>query len=765
MSPVLRTCPACRAEVSPEHRFCPECGHNTTGPGRADAGPALLHAPSSGAPSGPTPFVPSRVIDKVYRLVERIGVGGMGSVWRAEHVLLKRPCAVKLMAPEFTGGVRFREKFIQEGSVLAGLDHPGIVHCTHAGVSEEGQLYLVMELAAGLTLREILKSEGRLALGPALAIARGILDAAEYAHANRVVHRDLKPENVLVDGWGSNRLRVKVLDFGIAKVVEESADVGRPAGASRTYAGWGTLPYMSPEQAAGDPVDHQTDVYAVGAMTYEMLAGRTPIQAETQRKLLWKVANEVPEGLCKARPDVPAGVEAAVMAALAKEAGDRPASAAALRAALGEPSGRPSAAPGDTSGRFLPVRIAGAAADPTRQWRIAAILAGVLALGLVAALVWPKLRAPNPETAGGTSLLDEIINKVKAETAAGNRATDRQTSATRYRLTLVADPQAGGTVRCLTPGDDFEDGAEVTILASPTTPGYEFAGWANAPSEKPKRTWYMQPGGNELVARFRRVRHRVQATVFPKDAGTVEPDDTEVNHGDLLTLVARESNAAYRFAHWRGTPGTTARLELRVTEPTTVVAEFELARHALTILSEPTNGGTVTAYPPGPEHEHGAEVTLVGIPAAGWRFKGWQATYGPVFEWSGDIPATVWKIKGWRTPTAHVDAFLLVQVTEPTAYTALFEQEPPTMQAPSASIGKVTLRWAKNAETSPTVATYEVYRKMEARRTGPRSQPCPLRKQVGTTPISRPSANTSTRSSPWPTIRTQRRTSRRNPTK
>jgi len=198
--------PACRAEASAEHRYCPECGHDTTGPGRGGAGPAGPDAaPAAGAPAGPAPFVPGRVIDKVYRLVERIGVGGMGSVWRAEHVLLKRPCAVKLMAPEFTGGVRFREKFIQEGSVLAGLDHAGIVRCTHAGVSAEGQLYLVMELAAGLTLREILKTEGKLALGPALAIARGILDAAEYAHAHRVVHRDLKPENVLVDGWAASR--------------------------------------------------------------------------------------------------------------------------------------------------------------------------------------------------------------------------------------------------------------------------------------------------------------------------------------------------------------------------------------------------------------------------------------------------------------------------------------------------------------------------------------------------------------------------------
>ncbi len=813
MSPAVRTCPACRVEVSPEHRFCPECGHETTGPARGggDAGPARLDAaPSSGAPSGPAPFVPGRVIDKVYRLVERIGVGGMGSVWRAEHVLLKRPCAVKLMAPEFTGGVRFREKFIQEGSVLAGLNHPGIVHCTHAGVSEEGQLYLVMELAAGLTLREILKSEGRLALGPALAIAHGILDAAEYAHANRVVHRDLKPENVLVDGWGTNRLRVKVLDFGIARVVEDSAEVGGTrAGASRTYAGWGTLPYMSPEQAAGDPVDHQTDVYAVGAITYEMLAGHAPIQAETQRKLLWKVANEVPEGLRKARSDVPVGVEAAVMAALAKEAGDRPATAAALRAALGGAWGKtrpaPGPAPSSGSGRTV--------TDATRPWKIALIACGLVAATAVAGLL--RGRGTDRATPAGNGalqfagepaeeeispevlrLLQPLGNNPQGRPEFRHKATgivlvlipagefwmgspddeqDREQGELRHRVRITqpfllakyevtndqfrehfrASHDSGEATTSLYRGPlgpqslnggsqpvvnvtwlDATDFCKMQGFRLPTEAEWEWA--TRGGDEKNVFPWgedwpppakagnFCDATGHALraqdflggaYAEYRdKCRTKDPGSVLPASyedgfavtspIGTFSPNDyglhdTEGNvaewcwdwverYSDASTdtaidpagLITRDSKCM-RGGSWRSFERTDGRCAKRsAVSPDhrdgwtgfRVVLELSTARHALTVRSEPTHGGAVTTIPPGPEHGRGAQVMLEAKPSAGWQFKGWEGT--------SDAPA---------------DAVLHVLVTKPTAYTALFEREPPR---PSEEIAPTVLALLESLGTN-----------------------------------------------------------------
>ncbi len=290
------------------------------------------------APSAHT----ERVVDRHYRLLEVLGSGGMGTVWRVEHLLLRKQFALKLLSPQLSNDPQFRSRFLNEIRAVASLAHPGIVQAINAGIAEDGQLYLVMELAPGRTLRVVMRENGALPVRAAVLVACAVLDALEHAHRNGVIHRDLKPENVLVSDLGSDHPVVKVLDFGLARIREGSrnpADIDH--GAQRNAAGWGTFPYMSPEQLAGAATDLHTDLYTVGVILYEMLTGWLPHTAATLPELREKVRSQAPEPLRRLRPDAPAALEATVMRALAKRPDDRPASAASLladlRRALSEP--------------------------------------------------------------------------------------------------------------------------------------------------------------------------------------------------------------------------------------------------------------------------------------------------------------------------------------------------------------------------------------------------------------------------------------------
>lgn len=262
-----------------------------------------------------------------YRIDEEIGSGGMGTVYRAEHVHMKKALAIKVLHREMAAVEEVVARFEREAIAAARIEHPNVAKATDFGRLEDGSLYLVMEFVAGRDLSTLL-AEGPLPVQRALYIAEQIASAMEAAHAAGVVHRDLKPENVLLVERDGDPDCVKVLDFGIAKV--QLGESGPPSQLTRIGSVFGTPEYMSPEQAAGAGVDHRTDLYSLGIILYQMLAGRPPFESGDIVSLITAQMTAPPPPL----PDsVPERVRALLGRLLEKEPDARPQSATEL---LGE---------------------------------------------------------------------------------------------------------------------------------------------------------------------------------------------------------------------------------------------------------------------------------------------------------------------------------------------------------------------------------------------------------------------------------------------
>ncbi len=275
-------------------------------------------------------------LDGRYELVTHLATGGMGAVFRARHVHLRKDVAVKVLRPDLTSSPEIVERFRREAEIASALEHHNIVRVTDFGRSPEGYLFLVMELLTGESLFDRLRREGFLPPEEAVPILWQVCAGLEAAHALGVVHRDLKPENVFLARTGSGHEVTKILDFGIAKIAD-------PSSVSATQSGIvvGTPEYLSPEQAMGSAVDARADLYAVGLIAWRTLSGRHPFKAEEPRALLMMQATRPVPPLTESRPDLAAypALVAAVARACAKEAAERHQTAAALKddlaAALG----------------------------------------------------------------------------------------------------------------------------------------------------------------------------------------------------------------------------------------------------------------------------------------------------------------------------------------------------------------------------------------------------------------------------------------------
>jgi serine/threonine-protein kinase len=260
-----------------------------------------------------------------YRLLGKIGEGGMGEVFEAEHLALGRKMAVKILRSEAVRNSA--ASLLSEGRLAARARNPGIVDVTDYGLTGEGRPYLVMELVEWPTLDRVLRA-GALSPPRAVAVARQMLDALDAAHCQGVVHRDLKPENVFV----GPRDEVKIGDFGIAKLMEPGGE--RQTEKPRTVAG--SPPYMSPEHARGLPTDRRTDIYAVGCILFEMLSGRCPYQGTSSTEVLVKhVHEEIPEPVSPSGA-LPRELVTCVRRALAKDRASRFQSAREMIADLDE---------------------------------------------------------------------------------------------------------------------------------------------------------------------------------------------------------------------------------------------------------------------------------------------------------------------------------------------------------------------------------------------------------------------------------------------
>jgi serine/threonine-protein kinase len=371
------------------------------------------------------PLPPGTVLGEAYRVGRRIAVGGMGSVYEAEHLRLGRRCAVKVMASELTDSPESVARFHREIEITAKLAHPHIVQVFDVGQLPSGEPYLVMEYLEGEDLAQRLAREGRLTVATMLHVARQIAAALTATHARGIVHRDLKPANIFLLAPEGSPDFVKVVDYGISKMPRAASKLTRAS----TLVG--TPEYMAPEQAKGkvDEIDHRTDQWAFGAMLWESLSGRPPFAGADVAALLHQIVNEPPAPFFAA-PEL----EAVLKRSLAKKQADRYASIpemmkaleAAAPAALATGTGaRATEGPRRLLGITTPLRTRFAALDPALVlqglearprrfgwWLVAALVLVPLAAGVA---VWgfglPGVAAPAaarvaPERASGAGKSD-----------------------------------------------------------------------------------------------------------------------------------------------------------------------------------------------------------------------------------------------------------------------------------------------------------------------------------------------------------------------
>jgi len=287
---------------------------------------------------GTDPLV-GRTLNQKYYVEERLGSGGMGKVYRARHLSMDRPVAIKFLHQRFSDDEAARLRLLTEARAAVALRHANAVSVTDFGQTAEGWVYIVMELLEGRTLREIVSREAPLETARATSIMLQASDAVAAAHQAGIIHRDLKPSNILVTQSADQPAVVKVLDFGIAKFFDGNDD-DETSALAQTNSVIGTPRYMSPEQHNGNELTPATDVYSLGVILYEMLTGMVPFSGSTPAEIAQKHANDTPHSPREVVAAIPEDVERIVLHALEKQPSDRPPNGAEFRRELLETAER-----------------------------------------------------------------------------------------------------------------------------------------------------------------------------------------------------------------------------------------------------------------------------------------------------------------------------------------------------------------------------------------------------------------------------------------
>ena len=304
---------------------CPKCGTRYPSTVRicAHDGTVLNDEPANDPNVG-------KLLDGKYRLDSYLSHGGMGSVYKATHVMLDKIVVVKLIKPELVTSAEIVRRFQREARAASNLSHPNIVAVYDLGQTEDGTLYIAMEFIDGPSLKDVIRKTGPLPVARINTILRQVAAALAEAHGHHIIHRDLKPHNVMLAKGPGGQEVAKLLDFGIAKTFEEGTQL------TQTGFAIGTPQYMAPEQAAGKEVTAQSDLYSLGAMLYEMLIGEVPFDASTTAAILIKQLTEEPQPPSRRKPELKVSpvLEAIAMRCLDKDPAKRFASAEAFAAAL-----------------------------------------------------------------------------------------------------------------------------------------------------------------------------------------------------------------------------------------------------------------------------------------------------------------------------------------------------------------------------------------------------------------------------------------------
>jgi serine/threonine protein kinase len=317
----MKSCPACKTAFPSDYTLCPRDGTSLIMVGE---------------------WAEGTLVRGKYRIVAKVGQGGMGSVYKAMHARFKEVRAIKVISPELANDANFVRRFEQEAIITRKLQHPNAVRVEDIDEAEDGRPFIVMEYIEGRSLKDVIEQEAPMDVDRVCTIVRQAAAALDAAHALGLVHRDIKPANIALtrstDESGATAEQVKVLDFGIAKLKEAQLVDSKASHLSHltltsTGVVIGTPAYMSPEQAKGmkgDQLDGRSDLYSLGIVMYQMLSGELPLKADSTIEQLMAHINTLPKPIREARPEVPDGVASAVMRCLEKQRELRPASGQAL---------------------------------------------------------------------------------------------------------------------------------------------------------------------------------------------------------------------------------------------------------------------------------------------------------------------------------------------------------------------------------------------------------------------------------------------------
>ncbi|MCA9559889.1 MAG: protein kinase, partial [Myxococcales bacterium] len=329
-------CPRCDHVLPDGDRFCGRCG---------------LSRSDDGIPVDPLLGI---TVAERYRIERRIGVGGMGTVYLGVHTRIGQKVAIKVLHERYAGDAQLTLRFENEALTYGQVTHPNLVNLHDYGRTHDGTFFMVLEYCPGISLAQLLRQEKRLEPPQATDIILQVAQGLGAAHAAGIVHRDLKPENVILTETRPGRYHARLLDFGIAKRLDDD-------GPRLTQAGmvFGTPEYMAPEQARGETVDARSDVYALGCVFYELLTGKPPFTGSNKMNVMHRQASEVPPPPSfKLDTEVPGAIETAVMRCLEKRPDDRFPDAATLIEALDGALG---------ADRLTPMPLAPAAAAPATE--------------------------------------------------------------------------------------------------------------------------------------------------------------------------------------------------------------------------------------------------------------------------------------------------------------------------------------------------------------------------------------------------------------
>ncbi|HEY0098412.1 MAG TPA: protein kinase [Pyrinomonadaceae bacterium] len=304
---------------------CPKCGKTY------ENAPTLC--PADGAVLVKTgDALVGQTLASKYRIEERISEGGMGTVYRATHVLMEKAVAIKVLHPSLAADDKIVARFTREAKAASRISNPHALNVTDFGESENGIVFLVMEYLRGKTLKEVIRGEGPMPLARVVEVTRQICGALDAAHAEGVVHRDLKSDNIMLEEVAGGSDWAKVLDFGIAKILETEGPDPELTAPNLII---GTPQYMSPEQCSqASGIDARSDIYSLGIILYEMLVGHVPFTGESATAIMLKHLQEPPPSVLDERKDVPPAVAQVIARALSKMPEDRQASAGELAEAL-----------------------------------------------------------------------------------------------------------------------------------------------------------------------------------------------------------------------------------------------------------------------------------------------------------------------------------------------------------------------------------------------------------------------------------------------